>query len=214
MTGPVYIAGHSLGAARAYEYAYSRVVRGLRVDGIYALAPPNPGCSAIGLALAAIPNVRSIKNGRDLVPDVPVDIEWAGEEYVQPRPFEEINEPPPADDHDFLARWHHIGLYVAGVRKLPGTDAAIALPDAADQVARLYLDATGWDYIHPVDGSYWAMQTMPSGARLLIPRGSVTLHDWLDDLDAGMVHVLGARMSAGFWAGVVPVQDMLDGWLA
>jgi predicted alpha/beta hydrolase family esterase len=53
MTGEVFIGGHSLGAARAYEYAYARVVRGLRVDGIFALAPPNPGCAAIGKALAA-----------------------------------------------------------------------------------------------------------------------------------------------------------------
>ena len=43
MTGEIYIGGHSLGAAEAYEYAYSRVKRGLRVDGVYCLAPPRPG---------------------------------------------------------------------------------------------------------------------------------------------------------------------------
>lgn len=213
MSGEVFIAGHSLGAARAYEYAYSRVMRGLRVDGIYALAPPNPGCAAIGAALAHVPVVTAVKNGRDLVPDVPVDIELLGEQYVQPRPFVEIHEPPAPGDVDFLARWHRTGLYVAGVHKLQATGAAIELAPAADLVARLYLDADDWDWINPVNGAWWAMRRMPSGARLMIARGSATLLDWLDDFDATMVDVMGARMSAGFWAGIEPVQDMLDAQL-
>lgn len=210
--GDVYICGHSLGAARAYEYAFSRVKRGLRVDGIYALAPPNPGDSAIGAGLAQVPIIRALKNRRDLVPDVPVDMPLIGEEYVQPRPFEEINEPPIG----LPTLWadHSVALYVAGARKLPQYGASVALADAADQIARLYQDATGWDWINPVDGDYWAMKIMPNGARLMLARGSVTLRDWLDDFDATMTPVLGAKMSCGFWRGIEPVQDALDAQLS
>ena len=38
MSDEIFIAGHSLGAADAFLYAYSRTMRGLRVDGIYAFA--------------------------------------------------------------------------------------------------------------------------------------------------------------------------------
>jgi hypothetical protein len=149
MTGEVYVGGHSLGAARAYEYAYARVKRGLRVDGIFALAPPNPGDQTIGAALASVPLIRSLKNGRDIVPDIPVDIKWLGEQYVQPRPFEELDERPASNDLDFLARWHHVQLYVAGAKKLMEPGGAVTLADAADQIARLYADPSGWDWINP-----------------------------------------------------------------
>ncbi len=81
MTGKVYIAGHSLGAARAFLYAFSRVRRGLPVDGLFACGCPNPGNAVIGGVLqhAGIA-VRSIKNRRDLVTDVPVDIALLGEQ--------------------------------------------------------------------------------------------------------------------------------------
>lgn len=209
MSDEIFIAGHSLGAARAYQYAYSRVMRGLRVDGVYTFAPPNPGNGVIGRGLERVPLIRALKNGRDIVPDVPVDIVWAGEEYVQPRPFEELREPPPAGAEPVFG-WHSMDLYLAGARKLSDLRATpIALSFAAEQVARLYRDGNGWDWINPVDGTYWAMLSV-NGARLLIARGSATLHDWLDDFDAVQVPAMGARMARGFWQGVEPMQGQLD----
>lgn len=215
MTGPVFLAGHSAGGAHVYQYAYSRLMRGLPVDGIYTLAPACPGDEAIGAAELRVPIVRALRNGRDIVPSVPVDIAWLGEQYVQPRPLEEIHQPPVPDDPDPLTRWHHVELYAAGARKLaPSLGAAVSLADAADQVVRLYSDASGWDWINPVDGAYWALKVMPGGGRLLIARGTVTMHDWFDDFDAAQISVMGARMSEGFWSGVEPVQEALDRQLA
>jgi hypothetical protein len=54
---------------------------------------------------------------------------------------------------------------------------------------------------------------MPSGAKLMIRRGTASVHDWLDDFDAIMIPVLGARMSQGFWAGVAPIESALDAQL-
>src|ERR1039458_5413141 len=39
----IFIGGHSLGAARAGEYAWSRVMRGLPVDGVYVCGSPRAG---------------------------------------------------------------------------------------------------------------------------------------------------------------------------
>lgn len=209
MSDEIFIAGHSLGAARAYQYAYSRIMRGLRVDGIYAFAPPNPGNSVIGDVLKQVPLIRALKNGRDIVPDVPVDIAWIGEEYVQPRSLEEVNEAPPANAEPIFG-WHSMDLYLAGARKLTDARSApIAISFAAEQVSRLYHDGNGWDWINIVDGAYWAELSV-NGARLLIARGSATLHDWLDDFDAAQILVMNARMARGFWRGVGPMQEQLD----
>jgi hypothetical protein len=214
--GPIFIGGHSLGAARAWEYVYSRLVRGLRVDGVYPLAPPNPGNKTIATVInmhQANLIIQSVKNGRDLVPDVPVDLPLVGEEYVQPWPFTEINQPPPSNDSWGVFAWHHIELYQAGANALPKTGAAIELSDAADQIAALYQTQTGWDWINPVDGFYTALKIFPNGAKLLIFRGSTTGKDWLDDFDATQIDVMNARMSRGFWAGISPIQDQLDAQL-
>jgi pimeloyl-ACP methyl ester carboxylesterase len=212
MTSEVYIAGHSLGAAEAYEYAFSRIKRGLRVDGIYCLAPPRPGNSVLAnTLLSSVKTARSLKNRRDIVPSVPIDIEWLGEEYVQPYPFEEIDEKPPAPG---LFADHSILLYAAGAQKLKPLGVSVEIAEAATQIARLYADTTGWDWINPVNGRYWAMKIMPSGAKLMIRRGSVTVEDWLMDFDAIQIPVLGAAVSRGFWSGVQPVESAMDYQLA
>ena len=216
MTGEVFIAGHSLGGARALLYAWARVRRGLPVTGVYAFAPPNPGEAKIGedLAYAVARGMVavSVKNHRDLVCDVPVDVEELDEEYVQPFAFTEISEPGSLLDPWFLLRDHHKELYQAGVRKLPAIGGAVTLQQAMAEVVQLYDTSEGWDWLNPVDGAWWALRKFTNGARLIIPRGSKTEKDWLDDFDALQIKVLGARVSAGFWRGI-PLE-LLDEQLA
>jgi hypothetical protein len=214
LSGAVFLAGHSLGAARAILYGWSRLRRGLRVDGIYAFAPPNPGDRFIGetYGLGGFSHIvkRSFKNRRDLVCDVPVDRLTLGEEYVQPWPLEEMNEPSPG-----IGPWsdHYMQLYWQGAHKLPLTGAAIEVAMAADQVANLYRTVEGWTWSNPIDGQVWAMLEMGDRGRLMMARGTQTELDWLDDFDAIQVKVMGARVSEGFWRGVAAVQDQLDAQL-
>lgn len=215
MSDEVYIAGHSLGGADALLYAYSRVKRGLRVDGVYAFASPRPGNRAIADGLVAS-GVLSVQNADDDVTWVPFDAH-AGEmgwDYVDGAPFKVIRQP--ASWSDFLLDpffcHHHIALYQAGVHaQIAANGYPVGVNEAVDEVARLYDTADGWNWINPVDGLYWAMQRLPNGARLMIRRGSKTGRDWLtEDFDFSQTEVYGAKVSKGFWSGVGPVQDKLD----
>jgi pimeloyl-ACP methyl ester carboxylesterase len=216
MSGEVFIAGHSLGGQRAWQYAYSRIKRGLRVDGVYALAPSQPGDKAIGQimwAARAGMTVRSLKNGRDYVPSLPISIKLIGEEFCQPWPMDEINET--VDMTLDADPYHHISNYVAGAKTIPDNPGvAITLGDAADQIALLYQTDQGWDWISPVDGAYWAMRRFPNGAKLMIPRGSATPLDFLLDFDASEILVQGAKMPRGGWSGVAAIESQLDEVLA
>ncbi|MFP5249287.1 MAG: lipase family protein [Acidobacteriota bacterium] len=222
MSAPVFIAGHSLGAARACLYAYSRVKRGLPVDGVYTWGCPRPGNSALGSALSSVPIWRDIRNYAgpfpdfDLVTAVPFDVEPLFD-YCRVVRFENCDEAPAPNDPWGLFRYHHIQLYQAGCRKLPptGSGAAVELVEAVDATADLYSNAGPWDWQHFVNGQYWGMRTMPTGARLLIARGSTTELDWIDDLRTVQCQIDGgAWVSEGFWAGIGPILPALDGALA
>lgn len=219
MSGPVWIGGHSLGGGRTYQYAYSRLMRGLRVDGIYALAPPMPGNSTMGNVFRkyqAAMSVRGLWNGRDIVPKYPVDMEDLDEEFEQPWPLIEVNVPPTPQTRQFIDidPWHNINLYVAAAKTVPDDPGvAIKLGEAAELINRLYQTADGWDYLHPVNGAYWGGMRMANGARMLIPRGTETAWEWVQDFDAFEIPVLGARMSRGSWSGVAPVEPELDAFL-
>lgn len=209
MSPPLYITGHSLGAARAALYAFSRVKRGLPVAGVYLFGCPNPGDRHIGLTLSSVP-VQSYRNRRDLVTDVPVDLDFLNEEYVKPAPVAAFNEKAPSGDSWGVFSDHHSELYLAGAEKL--TAPAIVTPaEAALAIIGLYNGAGDWSWSHLVDGQYWAMRTTASGARILVARGSTTLLDWIHDFDALQTDVYGARVSEGFWAGVGPIEAVLDG---
>lgn len=223
MTAPVYIAGHSLGAARAAMYAFSRVSRRLPVDGVYTFGCPRPGNSVLGRALAQVPVWRAIRNrggawpNADLFTAVPLDIGWMLD-YAQPAPFEDCREPPYGAYNDWgILSWHHIQLYQEGCRKLAptGSGAPVELVEAVDATADLYggsndIPVGRWDWDHEVNGQYWGMRIMPSGARLLIARGTVTPHEWMQDFDVAQVPLANAMVSAGFWAGVGPIEGLLD----
>lgn len=205
----IYIAGHSLGAARAALYTYSRMKRGLPVAGVFLFGSPHPGNRKIGLTLSGA-RVVSCKNRRDLVTDVPVDLEFLNEEYVPAAPMVELNEKAPSGDSWGLFADHHSELYLAGARKLPSVDAPVSAGDAAEAIIDLYNSAGSWSWEHKINGQYWCMRTLLNGAKLMVARGSTTGLDWLNDIEALQTDVLGARVSTGFWAGVGPVQDALD----
>ena len=217
----VFITGHSLGAAEACLYAYSRVSRGLPVDGVYVFGCPRPGNSGLGAALASVPVWRSIRNdcGRfpsyDLVTAVPFDVE-ALLDYAQPAPFEDIAESPPSNDPWGPLRYHHSYLYLAGCKKLPmtGNGAAIELVEAIEAVNDLYAASGFWRTEHFTDGQYWGARVMESGAHLVVFRGSKTELDWMHDLDTRQIDLFGAKVSAGFWAGVGASLTALDAALA
>jgi hypothetical protein len=194
--------------------------RGLRVDGVYALAPPNAGDSSIGRTVEAYQAVngliaRSLANGRDMVPDVPPDLAMFGEEYVQPWPLTEIYEEPVPGQPLSFDPWHAIKLYQAGAAKLAPTGGALTLVEAAALVAELYGTADGWDWKHEVNGAYCVGHVTQGGVRCAIFRGSDTLLDWRLDFDFSKTVVMGAGLPTGFWQGVAGAESAgLDGFLA
>ncbi len=209
----VFIAGHSRGAAEAALYAFSRIKRGLPVDGLYLFESPRPGNQVVRDTLASIEIVRSIKNVGDPVTDVPLDLDLIDEDYEDAAPFTMINEPYTPNLPDWgPVNPHHIELVQAGCRKLPPTGGAIDLVQAVDATYDLYNMLGHWDWTHPEDGRYWGMRKFGDNF-LLIARGSVTGKDWLLNFEALQIDVLGARVSDGFWAGVAPVET-LDAALA
>lgn len=214
MTAPIYIIGHSLGAAEASLYAWSRINRRLPVAGVYLFGCPRPGNSVISTTLSRVP-VRSVCNGRDLVTRVPFDLPPL-ESYANAAPFEMGNAPPPAGDTWGLFAWHHSELYAQACRSLPASPAgsAVGLIEAIDAIVDLYNDTGTWDWRHDVDGQFWHMRIAPSGARMMIARGSTTALDWTHDFDALQTNVDGARVSDGFWKGVGPILTDLDAALA
>lgn len=215
----IYIGGHSLGGARACLYAFSRICRGLPVDGLYVWGCPNPGSGFGGAMLLRVRFPLYVKNLRDLFTGVPIDVKLFGEEYVRWVPtVAEVNQP--WSSALGLPDWgvfndHHAELYLAGSRLLyVAPSATLPIGRAADEMVRLYADEAGWDWLHNVDGEYWAAKRMPSGDWLALARGTVTAHEWLQDFDFAQVDLFGARVSRGFLAGVSPVEAELDRVLA
>ncbi len=208
MSGPVFVTGHSRGASEAALYALSRVSRGIPVAGVILFGCANPGDAAIGGLLRQHVPVVNVRNRRALVTDVPVDLRLLDEEYVQVAPFTEVDVVATAADA--LPDWgpfndHHSQLYARGCAGMPGI-----VPAAIAAVVRLYDTADGWDWLHPEDGRYWALQRQADGSRLLIARGTATAIDWLWNFDALQMTACGCRVSAGFWHAVGPILAELD----
>lgn len=205
MARPVYIAGHSLGAAEAALYAFDRIKRGLRVDGLFLFGCPRPGNRVIADHLLGVGLKASVRNGRDLVTEVPLNLELLGDSYVAPMAQTEGNAAPAPGDEWGPFAWHHIELYQRACRSLKMTE----LVPIVNVVAGLYYDPQAMDWLHPVDGQFWGA-CKARNASVLIARGSVTVLDWLHDFDALMVPFHDARVSQGFLKGVLPIRDVLD----
>lgn len=215
MSGERFYIGHSRGGAVAYLAAYSRLKRSLRVDGVYAWAPARPGNHVIGETFTAsnlaVRALRNIADPIDPVPETPLNLPLVNEEYNEPVPFETFSEPStPPDDWGPLSS-HHFELYQAGCKSLDQGTWALPLNQACDLCAQLYADpVNGWDVVIPIDGSRWAVQFLPNDVKVAISRGSQTGRDWIDNFKAWQIDRLGARVSAGFWVGLSPVESELD----
>jgi Lipase (class 3) len=204
----VYLTGHSLGAARACLYAYYRLVNNLPVDGVYLFGCPNPGNKFLGKILSSVP-VISFKNRRDLITDVPVDLELFGEEYVQVAPFIELNEPAPIGDKWGIFSDHHSELYQSGVNKMIWPQET-SPKDAINAVVNQYNLKGNWSWEHTVNGQYCSITKMQNGDNLVVFRGSTTSLDWTYDFDAIQIHLYDAKVSQGFWGQVNPIKTLID----
>lgn len=202
----IYIAGHSLGAARAALYAFSRLKRGLPVDGVFLFGCPRPGDSAIRDALATIP-VRSVKNSGDPVTDVPLDVELLDLEYLDVRQFEQVNQPYTPNLEDWGPfNPHHIELYQEGCKTLPDNGTLLV---AVQAVYDLYNLLGTWGMTHQENGRYWGSRRVGNDL-FLVARGSTTAYDWVEDFRFAQQEVYGAQVSEGFWDGVGPIMGLLD----
>lgn len=207
----LFVAGHSLGAARAAIYAYYRLSQTLHVDGLYLFGCPNPGNRLIGKKLSSIP-VLSYKNRRDLVTNIPVNIEFLNEEYVPVSPFLELNERAPKGDSWGIFSDHHSELYQKGINRLSGTwtsNLTITPIDAINAVVDMYNHTGTWSWTHFVNGEYCGIRNI-NGDKLVVFRGSTTALDWTNDIEVLQTTAYGARMSQGFLEGVTPVIPQMD----
>lgn len=203
----IYIAGHSLGAARAALYAFSRIKRGLPVDGVFLFGCPRPGDAVIRDTLAGVP-VRSVKNGDDPITDVPLDVELLDLEYLNVRPFEHVSEPYTPNLQDWGPfNAHHIELYQEGCKALPDNGTLLG---AVQAVYDLYNLLGDWKMTHQENGRYWGERKVGND-RFLVARGSTTAYDWVEDFRFAQQPVYGAQVSEGFWDGVGPIMELLDG---
>lgn len=118
---PVYVTGHSRGAAHAHIFAALLIKQGYKVI-VTVFGSPRPGDARLATILAPFPN-RSYRNyadfdHQDFVCDVPFDIEIAAP-FVHPYKQKIINMPPaPGDPWGLLAR-HHLFLYIAALQGYP-----------------------------------------------------------------------------------------------
>lgn len=115
---PVYVTGHSRGAAHAHIFAAMLVKQGYKVI-VTVFGSPRPGDAKLAAILAPFPN-RSYRNyadfdNQDFVCDVPFDITILAP-FVHPYKQKVINiAPAPADPWGILAR-HHLFLYTTALQ--------------------------------------------------------------------------------------------------
>lgn len=108
----VSIVGHSLGCAHAAYTARLCLLRGIRVEQLYLLAPPRCGYADFYMGLHNVGDLRAWDNGIDPVPDVPIPTDKMP--WVQFDLIKFIEEPGGMDDL-IPTKYHAIGLYVRGI---------------------------------------------------------------------------------------------------
>lgn len=116
---PMYITGHSLGAARALLFAALCNAAEEEIAAVVTFGSPRPGGQKLKNILALVP-VRSYKNGDDPVTDVPLDIPLI-DGYIHPHDLIAVDVPAnPGDTWGLLSR-HHSQLYQQAMKKLCAT---------------------------------------------------------------------------------------------
>lgn len=110
----LYIAGHSLGAARAAILTALLVFDGWEPTARVVFGEPKPAFMPLAKMIAHIPG-RSYRNGdsvhHDLVTDSPFS--FPPEQYVHPTPIIPVCARPDGDlfQRNGIFAWHHMGLY-------------------------------------------------------------------------------------------------------
>lgn len=111
-TKPVYITGHSLGAARALIFAALMCVSGMKPESVVTFGSPRPGGEKLKTILAPV-SIKSYRNGKDPVTGVPFTL--ANEPYCHPRDLTPVLIQPIAGDPYLMMRDHHIQNYLGAL---------------------------------------------------------------------------------------------------
>jgi len=117
--GPVFLTGHSLGAARAAIMAGVMVLSGRAPVGRTVFGEPKPGFQQLADLCQAVPT-KSFRNGigdnHDIVTDLPLAIPAFGLRYVRQGSVIPVDvEPDPNDDSGIFC-FHHCSLYLKGMQ--------------------------------------------------------------------------------------------------
>jgi hypothetical protein len=123
---PITIAGHSLGAGRAALAVAILLCHGVPAGLMrrVVFGEPKPGLCQLAEFIAAVPGT-SYRNGtnyhHDYITDVPPTI-YPLEAYLHPNPLTMVEAPPDSITAKLLDvfGFHHMPLYLAGVKKLLG----------------------------------------------------------------------------------------------
>lgn len=111
---PVYITGHSLGAARALIFAAMETFKGLPIAGVTVFGPPRPGSARLKDILVPVP-VRLYRNRRDPICEVPLDIPLI-DPYTHVRELTAVDVAPPPNDPWGVVADHHMELYLKAMQ--------------------------------------------------------------------------------------------------
>lgn len=205
---PIWLGGHSLGAAEAADEAALLTLAGRPPSRVVLAGEPKEGGEQLRSVLHTIPDTawHSYKNGdpaadilhlnHDIVTDAPPFADYLHRDDA----LRLITARPSSQHYSDLGAfaWHHVSLYEAAC---PAEDR-----DVMEWVAKIY-DRTRdgeWDFVGPVGPVFMGYKRLPE-ADLFINRGSITFQDWVRDLfavrlpldhdDLGPIH-------AGFFDGV------------
>lgn len=112
---PLYITGHSLGAAHALIFAAFWQLSQRVTVAVVTFGSPRPGTDQLKRILAPV-GIRSYKNGNDPVTGVPLSL--FGIPYCHPRDLIDVDVPPPSDDPWGMLARHHIQFYQEAMKNL------------------------------------------------------------------------------------------------
>jgi len=116
---PTVITGHSLGAARASILTGIMLADNRAPSRRVVFGEPKPGFANLAQYIKDVP-ARSYRTGRneahDLVTDIPFTMPHVGLNYVHPVPLSLLNVTPDPTDQSGIFVYHHIGLYVTGLK--------------------------------------------------------------------------------------------------